>query len=89
MGYVWNWKSVGKWLLVSGLLLSVTGCAKSELEASLPPLDSEAKEPCRDPGVTENPFTDALNHRLALAECEGKRGLIERTYERGGGEIGK
>lgn len=45
-----------------------------------PPLDSHAATPCRDPGVNRNPKVAVVEHRRALAECEGKRELAATAY---------
>lgn len=39
----------------------------------LPAVDSEIRQPCRDPGIDRNPKVATAQHRRALADCEDKR----------------
>lgn len=66
-------------LLVSLLPVSVGGCLPSlsavQGRVPLTELDSYVREPCPDPGLRANLKEAVLDYRLALSECEGKRGL--------------
>ena len=76
---------------LSALAVSATmmlaSCASASRFAEVPPpaipaLDSEAATPCRDPGVNRNPKVAVVEHREALAECEGKREVAATSYNR-------
>lgn len=69
--------------------MSASGCgSKPQFEPlapprlTVPPLDSEAAEPCPDPGIDRNPRIAVIETRVALAVCEGRRDLAVRSYER-------
>ncbi|CAH1672245.1 hypothetical protein [Chelatococcus asaccharovorans] len=47
----------------------------------IPPLNSEARTPCPDPGIDRNPKIAVVQHRRALAVCEGRRALAVESYE--------
>lgn len=46
-----------------------------DLRAPIPALDSEIRQPCRDPGVDRNAEVAIAQTRRALGECEGRRAL--------------
>ena len=71
-------------LVIAALLtISAAGCNQTSQSGRvpIPPLDSEARAPCPDPGIDRNAKIAVIQHRRALAVCEGRRALAVDSYE--------
>ena len=68
---------------VALLMISAAGCSPTfqSGRVPIPPLDSEARTPCPDPGIDRNAKIAVVQHRRALALCEGRRDLAVDSYE--------